>query len=332
MESLTKNKQSNDNLERMIYAAFGEKLRIGDGLTEVKVKELKEGFFNVAYEIILPDQSVILKIAPPVNANIMTYEKNMMEVEVDSLRLVKDKTNVPVPEVLFYDSSHLICDADYFFMSKVEGISFSQAKKEGMSSDVQEQILKQVGYLNKEMNQITGNNFGYVGLKEMQGSNWEDVFETMVESILKDGERVKIDLGLSYEEVRNTIKKSKGALRGVIEPKFVHWDIWDGNVFVHNGSITAIIDFERAMWADPLMEYFFRAHSSNEAFNSGYGENLRKNYPVKALLYDLYLYLIMAIETGYRCYADDGQYHFALEQIKNAIQNINRIIGNKLID
>ena len=52
-------------------------------------KELKEGWFNVVYDLRLADgREVILKIAPPADAEILTYERNIMETEVGSMRLV----------------------------------------------------------------------------------------------------------------------------------------------------------------------------------------------------------------------------------------------------
>lgn len=326
MDSLTKNIQTNESLERMIKTAFGEKLHIGEAVNEVKVKELKEGFYNAAYEIILPDRSVILKIAPAANAKILAYEKNMMEAEVNSLRLVKEKTKVPVPDVLYYDQSHSISDADYFFMNKVEGISLNQAKENGMPPSEQEMIYEEIGRYNLELNEIRGNKYGYFALKEMQGDNWEQVFAVMIESIMVDGERIQWDIGMAYDEVRRVIEKSKGALNTIMEPRLVHWDLWEGNIFTNNGKVTAFIDFERVMWADPLLEYFFRTHCYNEAFVKGYGENLKHRFPVKAYLYDIYLYLILAVESGYRCYPSDWLYNFAKEQLEKSVQTLNQLL------
>ena len=51
------------------------------------------------------------------------------------------------------------------------------------------------------------------------------------------------------------------ALDEVQSPRLVHWDLWDGNVFVDpaTAQITGISDFERSLWGDPLMEVNFGA-------------------------------------------------------------------------
>ncbi|MBK8136950.1 MAG: phosphotransferase [Chloroflexi bacterium] len=89
-------------------------------------------------------------------------------------------------------------------------------------------------------------------------------------------------------------------------PWLVHWDLWDGNVFVDpaSGEINGIIDFERALWGDPLIELNFREYSDASAFGEGYGKAVLDTSArrLRRSLYDLYLYLIMVIEDDFRQY------------------------------
>jgi hypothetical protein len=55
-------------------------------LEQISIKELTEGLFNVAYEVLLPEKAVILKIAPPQDVKVMSYEHNIMKAEVEALR------------------------------------------------------------------------------------------------------------------------------------------------------------------------------------------------------------------------------------------------------
>lgn len=323
MESLTKNRQTTDRILLMVQKAFGCKYS-SDALS---VKELTEGFFNIAYEIKLPDRTVILKIAPPEDAKVMSYEKNMMKAEVEALRLVGEKTRVPVPGVLFYDDSHTVCNADYFFMDKIEGDNFFTLKNQGkIPYEIQNDIFRQVGRYNYEMNQIQGTTFGYIGLPKMQGDSWKEVFLAMLEDVLKDGEQIDISLGVAYDEVRQLIRKAGFALEEVKKPSFVHWDLWDGNIFVKDGRITGIIDFERALWAEPLMEFYFRGHINIKDFYEGYGADLKEQAPIRSLLYDIYLFLIMIVETKYRMYQDDWQFGFATKQLAKAMEELRKLL------
>lgn len=322
MESATKNRQKFEDIVKMVQNAFGS----GIAPEEIRINELTEGYFNVAYQIELPGQEAILKIAPAAPARIMTYEKNIMQAEVDALRMVKKQTPVPVPKVLYYDNSKSACNADYFFMEKLDGESFYKLKCNGMPEEEQKQILTETGRLNKQINEITGGSFGYIGRPEKQGPDWKDTFLAMISEVLDDGERIEISLGIDYGRLRSLIESFSPALGEVKQPSLVHWDIWDGNVFVKDRKVEGIIDFERALWGDPLMEYYFRRHSCNECFNRGYGANLRQEAPVRALLYDIYLYLIMVIETKYRSYPDDGQYRFAAGKLSAAAMELENML------
>jgi Predicted aminoglycoside phosphotransferase len=322
MESATKNKQSKDIIIKMAQKAFQSNLKP----EEVQILELSEGFFNVAYEITMPQRSVILKIAPPMKSQIMSYEKNIMKAEVEGLRLVKEKTKLPVPEIFYYDNSGSLCGADYFFMEKLYGESLYKLKGNGLAQDKYDEIVRETGKLNREINQIEGSSFGYFGQPEKQGSCWRVTFLAMLEDVLADGENIEISLGVEYDTVRDLIEKAAFSLEEVKKPVFVHWDLWDGNVFVKDDKVSGIIDFERSLWGDPLMEYFFRRNARSNAFMEGYGDDLRKAAPVRALLYDMYLYLIMVIETKYRKYTDDWQYNYAVNELQAAIGELKTLL------
>ena len=77
--------------------------------------------------------------------------------------------------------------------------------------------------------------------------------------------------------MRSPVSHNLDVLDEVSEPALVHWDLWAGNVFVKDGKITGITDFERALWGDPLMEHYFRMITEPkrpEAFLRGYGLSL----------------------------------------------------------
>ena len=70
-----------------------------------------------------------------------------------------------------------------------------------------------------------------------------------------------------------------------------------------------MIDWERAMWAEGLMEDRFRYHMKNEDFMRGYGfDGLTESQKIRCAWYDIYLYLIMMFEGTYRHYETNEQY------------------------
>ena len=85
----------------MVARAFGgTTLAAGDDA----VCELKEGWFNAAYNVRLADgREVILKIAPPPDAEVMAYEQNIMATEVAACAWCGRTPAIPVPEIYFFD-------------------------------------------------------------------------------------------------------------------------------------------------------------------------------------------------------------------------------------
>lgn len=305
MAYLTKNIQSESTLAKLIQKAFPErKLE--------NLRELTEGYFNIAYEVSFDDGTAsILKIAPHPTVTVMTYEQNIMESEVRSMRLVAQKTHVPVPRVEFYDPSCQWCSAPYFFMEKLKGESLSTRKSRLTPQEVND-VYSLVGSLTKEINQITNAYFGYPGLKKFQGENWYEVFYEMLKAVMMDAEKESIDLKISSRELLDLLDKDKNLFLEVVTPRLVHWDIWDGNIFIEDGRLTGIIDWERCLWGDPLMEVGFRSYAQSPDFLRGYGiGQLTEEENRRILWYDLYLLMIVAQEHVYRKYETAGSYDWA---------------------
>ena len=307
IHSLTKNRQPAGVLRAMVARAFGADQVVDDGF-----EELGLGWFNVAYRVRLADgASVVLKIATPAGVQVLTYEHGMLRTEVAALRLVAERTSVRVPRVLAVDESRELCDADYFFMEYIEGETLST-----LPADERSPLQGALGALNRQLNEVRGTGFG--PLLAPTSQSWREVFTGMVESVLADGERRAVDLGQDYDDLRELLLAHSPSLDEVIEPRFVEWDLWDGNALVHDGAIVGIIDHERALWGDPLMESGFAALvlpgtlGDASSFADGYGiGSLTPTQLVRRRLYTLHLLVVMTIETVYREHESPAQYDFA---------------------
>lgn len=316
MESLTKNKQDRKVIEQMVARAF-------PNMPCREIIELKEGYFNVAYLItLINDEKTILKIAPHPDSRIMSYEKNIMFSEVDSLRLVKKETDVPVPDIIYYDNSYDNCSFEYYFMSFIEGETLNLIN-DSLSEDEKRAIQIKLGKYNHSINQITGSKFGYYGQPELQGTNWFEVFRNMIQLAYHDANVANIHVPIKEEELLSLLDRDKAYFDEVTVPRLVHWDIWAGNVFIKNKKISGIIDFERCIWADPLLEVGFRSHERNVDFLEGYGiTNFTMEQERRARWYDIYLFLVMILETEYRKYETDDLYNWSKDMIVQCISTI----------
>jgi aminoglycoside phosphotransferase (APT) family kinase protein len=287
------------------------------------VSELGHGWFNVAYRIRLRDGSdVVLKIAPPAAVEVMTYERGAMATELAALRLIRERTGVPVPSVHFADQTHELCDADYFFMPYIDADNLGIVG-DALPAARLDAYREAIGAANRELNSIRGAAFG--PLAGPGDRSWRAVFSAMAAAVLADGERRRVELGWDYKVVREVFGRNAGCLDEVTEPRFVEWDLWDSNVLVRDGVIVAVIDHERAFYGDPLIEGWFvptlmPAFGDATAFMRGYGQaELTAGERERLRLYCLYLTLIMVIETVYREHADPAQYNFGRERLNESM-------------
>jgi aminoglycoside phosphotransferase (APT) family kinase protein len=320
VESITKNRQTPDTLRAMVVRAYGPDQVIEDD--DDWVEELGHGWFNVAYKIRLRDgRLVVLKIAPPPDVEVMTYERGAMATELAALRLIGEHTTVPVPNVDFADQSHELCDADYFFMSFIDAENFGVLREEGRLSKAERTSYREaLGAVNRQLNEIRGSWFG--PLEGPGESTWRACFLGKMEDVLGDGERQDVDLGYGYDVVREAISARADALEEVVEPRFVEWDLFPLNAMVRGGEIVGIIDHERAFYGDPLIEAGFVGIDLPEVFGDpapfmrGYGHGeLTENERRRRWLYTLYLALIMVIETKFRGHTTSEQYDVCRERL-----------------
>ena len=233
MESRTKNRKSREQIASMAARAFA-----GAGLAsgEDAVAELKEGWFNVVYDLRLADgREVILKIAPPADAEILTYERNIMETEVSSMRLVHEHPGIPVPEIYFFDNARDLCDADYFFMEKLRGDNLAHVKSD-LPPAVRANIECRIGEILRDIHGFTGTYFGYPGNRDLRSESW--TIRLRPDRGLRSGRRLQERGGLwswPRRDPRRVLKHAP-ALEAVATPRLVHWDAWDPNFFVSNGK------------------------------------------------------------------------------------------------
>lgn len=321
MAIVTKNAHDNDAIRRMVHRAFPGRDCIG-------IRELTEGYFNVAYLIRLDDDSeTVLKIAPVSDVKVMTYEKNIMQTEVTVMNLLSCHKDIPSPKVLYSDNSCFVCNAPYFFMEKLGGNSLDTIQADYSASELRE-IYRKVGALNRVINDITNNYFGYISQPDYQGRSWFPLFHRMLTAVLEDAASKSVELGIHADRVLVRLEQDQAHFSEVKTPRLVHWDLWSGNVFMEGMDIVGLIDWERALWADPLIEVGFRSHAPYQAeFMSAYGKpELSSAEKRRVLWYDFYLFAIVAQEYTYRSYDSADSYHWATGQLRQVWKQLEKAL------
>ncbi len=315
MHSLSKTTVSVDAAQSIITGAFGAASTIR------AFEELTDGFFNTAYAITLADGlRCVLKVAPPDAVRVLRYERDILAAEVAAMRLVQERTSIPVPEIFCHDTSRRLLDSNFYLMAFVEGTPLNKLRDQ-LSPPEAWAIDRATGDYLRQMNAITRPAFGYFAHPQPAGRSWRETFLDMVAGVLADGQALDVPLPLAYDAIAERVTQAAPILDAVAEPRLVHWDLWDGNIFVDPATkhITGIIDFERSLWGDPLMEatFVFAPPAGLAAFTEGYGQSLLDTPTQirRRALYNIYLFLIMIIECRYRQYETQDQEKWAREQL-----------------
>ena len=325
MDSATKIDISPKCLKKLLAMAFPHERVVGE-------RELTDGYCNRAYWIDFSTRDpVVLKAGPPEGTPMLRYEKDLIRREAQALQWTAKNTDVPVPKVLWEDYSCTELAGHYLFMEALEGVPYNTVKtglikKRGIKS-----VEYALGAMVKQLNSHKGKGFGYPhGLCE----NWYEAICTMFGWLLDDAEDYSIPLPVERKDFITTLLHLRPILDEVKEPRFVHWDLWPGNVMIRpqntqrkslqyasfspkwwkeNWEVSGLFDFERVLWADPLMEYNFGHEYPRHYFCQGYGEfsRLNSHEKLRRSLYDLYHLLVINVEDGPRKYGvKDFHQHF----------------------
>ncbi len=170
------------------------------------------------------------------------------------------------------------------------------------------------------MSKVKNPQFGFLGDDKRYDSLFSFV-KQMLENLISDAKNKDIDILYDEKTFINQLEKDKSSFNLVQDATLVHWDMWEGNVFVKDGHVSGIIDWERALWGEPFMDDRFRMHNRGKQFLEGFGKTSFSEDELKRLRwYDVILYLTMMIEVYYREFEDKGQYFWAREMLEKCIK------------
>lgn len=311
-----------NNKQTLSSEQLNEVLNKVYGCTASHIEELKDGWANTAYRLQMNDGArLIMKLSPTSATQLMRYEYELMKTEIEVLQMLQQANQIPVPQVVAYDRSRSLLDGEFFIMEQLTGQPYNVVKNE-LSAHERAAIEQQLGVHARALHDITGTGFGHYCDPMDEHMTWREVFLMLINSVLDDGEEAEMTLSMPYDELRNIIESKSSCMNEVTVPSLVHWDLWDGNFFVKDGSITGIIDFERAVWADPLFEHYFSNTSlDTSSFIRGYGryEQLTSTEQQRIACYKLYLDLIMYVECHYRGYTNEAHNEWAKGNAEQSI-------------
>lgn len=241
----------------------------------------------------VPHNTAVIRIAPPDDTGFIYYEKNMMAQEPELHQIIRKKTSIPVPEIFEFDNSRKIIDQDFLIEEYIPGTALSEA---WISPTARTKILKETGLYLRELHlSCTGDAYGYLGQhKCMEGQNdWVSAFRIMWNKLINDIVKCNVYDENESDDARKALDKHTELFKRDVPASLLHMDIWDQNIMIHeNGSITGIVDWDRALWGDPEIEFAVLDYCgfNTPAFWKGYGktpENTKASR-IRMMFYHLY--------------------------------------------
>jgi aminoglycoside phosphotransferase (APT) family kinase protein len=262
---------------------------------------LGDANYNTAYRIRLTDGTgLVLKIAPDPGVPALAYERDIMRTEELFYRAAA--AAVPVPAVVRADFSRHLIGNDYLLMSELPGASWA-AQRERITGPDRDRLRGRLGAVTAALHGVTGRSFGYPQDKPFP--TWRAAFTGMVDALCADALRFDVPLPEPVGRVRAAVARHLYLLDEVTTPALVHFDLWAGNILVHDGRLTGLVDGERAFWGDPLAELasvaLFGDIEQDPPFVTGYRSaggrlDFDDRTRRRLALYQAYLYLIMLVE------------------------------------
>lgn len=223
-------------------------LFVTQGIQDITgIEPLGAGEFNAAYKVVTQSGEYVLKIAPPDTAEVLTYERGMMESEVFWYEQMAENTDIGVPKVMAFDFSHKIIDAHCFIMEFLPGeplwaVDCSQAERERIQAEKINMLTK--------IHRIHGQKYGY--LQSGLHITWYEAIRDMAMNLVHDCEK----LGRETPDGKRLIEmidKHRDILQRV-SCSMVNFDLWDSNILYQDGKLYWI-DPERSFWGDPIADF-----------------------------------------------------------------------------
>ncbi len=269
----------------------------------VAIRPCRTGKFNTSFYVEIPGAPLVIRIAPPPDTELLFYERNMMAQEPELHSLLRERTSVPVPGIIAYDTGHDVVDRDFLLMECLPGRSLTEAG--GVSERFVNQVFRQVGVCLAEVHALRAGQYGYLGAHRCMEPQptWWRAFRVMWNSLIADNLRCG---GYSEEEasrLRRALERYRPAFDRDVPASLLHMDIWHQNILVDDaGRVTGVLDWDRALWGDPEIEFAVLDYCgvSVPEFWEGYGR-ARPETPEAAirqrfyLLYEVQKYILISL-------------------------------------
>ncbi len=289
---------STETLERMV------RRHVPDIDGPVRFAPIPTGKFNTSFFARAGDREWVLRIAPPRDAVFVFYERGMMRQEPAIHELLLARTSIPAARILAFDDSLELVDREYLLMERLPGRPLTETPHAPY-----DRVLRQVGAHLAAAHALTADRYGYLGAHRPMTpqTSWVAAFEIMWSKMIDD------IVGVGWYDrgearfLRGLLDRHLSLFDRPAPASLLHMDIWHQNILVDDsGQVTGIVDWDRALWGDPEIEFAVLDYCgvSEPAFWEGYGRERDASPAARVrqafyLLYELQKYIVIRQGRGH---------------------------------
>lgn len=277
---------------------------------------LTGGTFATTYRVTLGDgRRVVVKTGAADPGTLLAHERDLIRTEAEVYALAADHPGLRMPALLHADFTRSVVPGDVVVADHLDGLPWTEAGFGPAEEDPRTaRAQADLGSVMAGLHALTGERFGYPQSPALQAPTWRGAFTAMVTALLADAERAAVP-DVPVARVRAALDAHGAALDEVAVPRLVHSDLWPGNLFVDpaTGALLGVIDPERALWGDPLLD-LVGADPMWDGVPAAVAGDLDVTSPgaaTRLLLARMWLGLVMTIEVTVRAY--DGEWAVAYE-------------------
>lgn len=241
-------------------------------ITVQQAERLQGRLYQVYLARLADGSSLILKCPPNYTTRSLRHEKHGLETERKTLETLREYTQLPVPQVIKYDSHGGSFGSPFLLMSHVPGRRLSELSSY-LSASERNAIDRALGAYVRTLSSLSATQFGMTHrvFAKKGSSSWREAFLALLESVLRDAEDMLVTV--PYDSIRYYVGRHSHFLDEVTEPRLVALNVCDPqNVLVDEETkqVTGLIGFTNVIWGDALMSGGIT--DGSEAFFEGFGE------------------------------------------------------------